>query len=315
MKKTAIEQKSLGGVWSAAPTPFTKEGRIDSASIKRMTEHHCRLGINGLFLLGTNGEGPWLTDAQRSEVVRATVAAARGRLVVTAQVTDNSAARILDNIARVKRDGADIAIIAPPFFLFPATPANILALYLTVIRNSPLPIGIYDRGMNSSVQVPLDVMRQLYAEKNVILVKDSSSDPARREMALAVRKQRRSLTLLNGNEFDCAGYLKAGYDGLLLGGAVFNGHMAALILAAAKQGDHDRAERIQKRMNRIMFSVYGGKKITCWLAGEKHLLVKMGLFQTSKNLLGYSLTPSCSKAIDSVLKRDAAMLMPWLKVR
>lgn len=311
MKHTTIEKERLAGIWSAAPTPFTKDGRIDVASIKRMTEHHVRLGVNGLFLLGTNGEGPWLTDTQRSEVVRATVAAARGRLLVSAQVTDNSAARILENVARVKADGADIAILAPPFFLFPATPANVLKLYLTVIRNSPLPVGIYDRGAHSAVQVPLEVLSQIYSEKQVILVKDSSSDPARRDMALAVRAKRKGLKLLNGNEFDCVSYLQAGYDGLLLGGAVFNGAMAGGIQAAVAAGDGAKAARLQKRMNRIMLDVYGGPKITCWLAGEKHLLVRMGLFSTSQNLLGYSLTPSCRRAIERVLKHDAKLLMPW----
>lgn len=313
MRKNTIAPERLAGVWSAAPTPFTKEGRVDTASVRRMVAHHTRLGVNGLFLLGTNGEGPWMSDAQRSVMVRTTAVAARGKLLVAAQVTDNSSARILDNIARVKCDGADIAIIAPPFFLFNATPANVLALYRTVIRNSPLPVGIYDRGLNSVVKVPVEVMREIYAEKNVILVKDSSADPVRRDMALAVRKRRNTLRLLNGNEFDCVSYLKAGYDGLLLGGAVFNGHMAALILDAARQGDYDGAERIQKRMNRIMLSVYGGKKIKCWLAGEKHLLVRMGLFATSRNLLGYSLTPACARAIEGVLRHDRAMLMPWTR--
>jgi dihydrodipicolinate synthase/N-acetylneuraminate lyase len=144
----------------------------------------------------------------------------------------------------------------------------------------------------------------------VILVKDSSSDPARRRIALAARKKRPSLRLLTGDEFTCADYLLAGYDGLLLGGGVFNGYLAGRIVAAVAAGDTAQARRLQERMNRIMYDVYGGKKIACWLAGEKHLLVEMGIFRTWKNHLGYTLTASCRRAIARVLKRDNDVLLP-----
>lgn len=309
MKK--IDRKSLIGVWSAAPTPFLNNGRVDVGSVKRMVEHHCRLGVKGLFLLGTNGEGPWMTEGQRRDLVRAVVDAGRGRLMISVQVSDNSAGRILDNIDRVKADGANLAIIAPPFFLINATPDNVLALYQEAIRHSPLPVGIYDRGDYSSVKVPLPVLKAIYGEPKVVMIKDSSCDPVRRDMAIKVRAGRPELILLTGNEFDCAGYLKAGYDGLLLGGAVFNGYMAHLIFEAASQGDHEGAQWMQDRMNQLMWKVYGGKKITCWLAGEKYLLVRMGLFKTSTALLRYPLTASCRRAIDAVLKQERVLLMPW----
>jgi 4-hydroxy-tetrahydrodipicolinate synthase len=268
------------------------------------------LGVRGLFLAGSNGEGPWMTDAQRSELVRLAARAARGRLVLAVQVTDNSAARILDNAERARADGADIAVIAPPYFLIDATPAKILELYRQAVRKSPLPVGIYDRGVHSSVLVPEGVLAALYAEPKVVLVKDSSSDPSRRKVALAARQKRPALRLLNGDEFHCVEYLQAGYDGLLLGGGVFNGLIANQIVAAVAAGDLALAHRLQRRMNRIMYDVYGGKNISCWLSGEKKLLVEMGLFRTWLNYLGYPLTPSCQRAIRKVLKVDRDVLWP-----
>jgi dihydrodipicolinate synthase/N-acetylneuraminate lyase len=275
-----------------------------------MVEHHLRLGIKGLFLAGTNGEGPWMTDAQRRQLVRAVVRCNRGRLPIAVQVSDNTSARILDNSRRAREDGADIAVIAPPYFFFNPTPANIAQLYIEAIRRSPLPVGIYDRGKHSSVAVPDAVLRAIYAERNVVMIKDSSADMARMELALAAKRRRPELILLNGWEFNCLPYLKAGYDGLLLGGGVFNGYMAGLILAAARAGDLAAAERMQNRMNRLMYAVYGGKKIRCWLAGEKHLLVSMGLFRTWRNYPNYPLTAACRRAIQRVLTADRAMLFP-----
>ena len=76
-------------------------------------------------------------------------------------------------------------------------------------------------------------------------------------------------------------------------------------------GDHESAQWMQNRMNQLMWKVYGGKKITCWLAGEKYLLVRMGLFQTRTTLLHYPLTAACRRAIDGVIKQARVLLMPW----
>jgi dihydrodipicolinate synthase/N-acetylneuraminate lyase len=305
-----INREKLCGIWSAAPTPLTEKMEVDVASVERMIERHLRLGINGLFLLGTNGEGPWLPERHRRTLVRKVIEYNKGKMLIAVQVTDNSALRMLENVKLVEEDGADIAVIATPCFLMNATPNNICALYLEVIDKSSLPIGIYDRGSSGPVVVPDAVLKVIYGQKKVILVKDSSTKPEHRKIALAVRKKRPELRLLNGWEFNCIDYLKDGYDGLLLGGGVFNGYLAGLIMKAVKDGDLQLAQRLQDRTNRIMWAVYGGKKIKCWLAGEKELLVRMGIFRTHKNFFNYSVTKSCDKAIERVLERDRDVLLP-----
>ncbi len=287
--------------------------QIDTASVRRLVEHHIRLGVKGLFLAGTCGEGPWMTDRQRCILVRTAVKYAKGRLSLAVQVTDNSSARILDNIRAAREDGADIAVIAPPYFLANTRTEAILDLYIEAIRKSHLPVGIYDRGTYSSIVIPEGVLKAVYAEKNVILIKDSSTDPRRRRIALAARRKRPELRLLSGGEFNCVEYLQAGYDGLLLGGGIFNGLLAGQIITAVADGHIAKARRLQGRMNRIMYDVYGGRKIACWLSGLKYLLVEMGIFRTWKNYPHFPLTQTCRKAIKRVLKKDANVLMPWRK--
>jgi 4-hydroxy-tetrahydrodipicolinate synthase len=302
---------NMFGAWSATPTPFTETMAVDKSSVKRLVEHHLRLGVKGLFLCGTCGEGPWMTDQQRRSLIEAVVKYAKGRLYIAAQVTDNSAPRILDNIKMVSDCGADIAVVAPPFFMDLVTPRIVEDLYLAVIEKSKLPIGIYDRGKFSSVLVPPQVLKKIYMHPRVVLAKDSSSDPERMNIALQVRAKRKDLVLLNGNEFDCVSYIKAGYDGLLLGGGIFNGYMAGCIIEAVKAGDIEKAEKLQKRMNDMMFKVFGGEECGCWLSGEKKLMVDLGVFSTWKGYLGYPLTPGCCKAIKTVIKDNADMLTPW----
>jgi len=303
-------KNQFSGVWSATPTPFDRNFNVDTSSVGKMVEHHLRLGVKGLFLCGTCGEGPWMTDHQRITMIKETVRAVKGRIPVAVQVTDNSAARIVQNMKIAADAGADIAVIAPPYFLLNATPANILRLYREAIRKSPLPVGIYDRGRFGSVLVPDSILGTIYAEPNVVLIKDSSSDEKRMNIAIRARKKRPELKLLNGNEFNCTAYIKAGYDGLLLGGGIFNGYIANMIINAVLEGDLARADRLQLRMNNLMWAVYGGKKITAWLTGLKELLVRMKIFRTNINYLAYPLPARTSKAIDKSLQKDKDILLP-----
>jgi len=299
------------GVWSAAPTPFTLEGRVDCESIQRLTDHHVRLGVKGVFLCGTSGEGPWMTPQMCREAVDATVKASAGRLKVTVQVTDNSAVRILDNISQFADSGVEAVIMASPFFQTNASQEYLRDMYLEVFDSSPLPVGFYNRGKHSSVVVETETIIELMGHPNLIMVKDSPGDKEamKQLVAHAATIDNRPL-LLDGDEFDCVPYLKAGYDGVLFGGGCFNGYMSNQILKAATAGDFDTAQKWQDRMGKMMSEFFGGEGFPCWLAAQKQVLVELGVFATNKTIINYSLTPECHKALKAAIEREKEFLLP-----
>ncbi len=292
-----IKNGITGGVWSATPTPLTADRRLDPASVHRLIEHHVKMGVTGLMLAGTCGEGPWLTELDREQLIRTAAVVNRGRLRLAVQVTDNSAARTLANIERAAAWGAEIAVVAQPYFFLNGTANRQLGFYRDIARNSPLPVGFYDRGKASPYMLPDAHLEELLAEPNLAIVKDSSQMPVHRDLFLAARKLRPELVVLDGDEFDCVNYLQAGYDGLLLGGGIFNAGIARRIIAAVQAGNAAEAARLQERMNDLMLRVYGGPKIECWMTGLKELLVQMGLFSTNANLLDYPMTDLCRRQI------------------
>ncbi len=318
MAKRKISEQSLSGIWSASPTPFTAKMEIDVPAVRRMIDHHIRLGVKGLFLAGTCGEGPWMTDGQRRMLVReaaARVAELRAKdaskdLVLAIQVTDNSSARIADNINHAKEDGGDIAVIAAPNFFMDPSPKRLIQHYTESISKSTLPVGLYDRGRHSSVSVPGEVFAEVVKDKKVRMIKDSTSDPERMKLFLFLRGKYDHLKLFDGDEFACSNYLKAGYDGLLLGGGIVTGFIANRLYDAVKAGDVALAEKIESRINRVAFAMYGGKQIKCWLTGLKTLLVDLKVFGTAKTYFEQPMTANCRKAIDGLMKKDAEVLLP-----
>ena len=168
MAPTFSEKLSQAKIWSATPTPLTNDLRIDIPSIHRMVEHHLRIGCNGLFLAGTCGEGPWISRKALTSLIAEAVNASAGRLLVSVQVSDNSSVRILENIEVAAKNGADIAIIAPPLFLMNATQRRLVQHYAEVSRYSPLPLGVYDRGENTPVYIPTELLREIYGLEQVV---------------------------------------------------------------------------------------------------------------------------------------------------
>ena len=290
-----------GGVWSATPTPLTSEGRVDRVSVERLVEHHVKMGVSGIMLAGTCGEGPWLTDQDRETMVRTVVATARGRLGIAMQVTDNSAARTLNNVDQAVAWGVETAVVAQPYFFLNGTADRQLSYYRDIARHSALPVCFYDRGKASPYVMPESHLAELLTEPNIVMVKDSSQILAHRDVFLAAKRIRPELILLDGDEFECVSYLQAGYDGLLLGGGIFNAGLAQRIIRSVRVGDAVEAARLQARMNVLMLRVYGGPKIECWMTGLKELMVQMGVFSTNNNLLGYPLTDECRRQISEAV--------------
>ena len=299
------------GVWSAMSTPLNNDKTVDTDAVAKVVEHQIKLGVKGLFIAGTSGEGPFLPDQERMRLVEATVRSVAGRIPIALQITDNSAERMIENLERYQDTGIDLVVLAPPFFQCRVTPEYIVDLYTKVIDASKLPVGIYNRGKFSSVLVEPDTLGKILDHPKVVMVKDSASQDEYTEAILAAKKRRNgTLAALCGNEFDCIKYIRAGYDGLLFGGACFNGAYANEILRLVAAGEYDQAQELQLHLNSVMYKVFGGEKIVCWLAGQKELMRRLGVFNTSATIINYTVNDECSRAIDEVIRDEKKWLIP-----
>jgi len=285
-------------IWSAVPTPLSSDLKVDESSVERMVHAAVHDGIQGLFLAGTCGEGPWLPDREKQVLVKAAVRAAGGKLKIAVQASDNSVPRILDNVEAAAAAGADYAIIASPATFLNATPERIVAHFTCAVNASPLPVGIYDLGNHRPVIIPEVQLKEIYLLPNVHLIKDSSGTASRRSAALAARQEKPSLQLFNGDEFHCMDYLRAGYDGFMFGGAAAVAPQLHRIVQLYDAGRVADAQAVDAAMKETLFGIYGGKDIACWLTGLKYHMVRRGLFTTTSSFLGYPLTDECRAFID-----------------
>lgn len=90
--------------------------------------------------------------------------------------------------------------------------------------------------------------------------------------------------------------------------------MANEIIRLTKLGQIEDAKQLQERMNNLMLDVFGGKDIHCWLAGQKMLMVKLGIFSTNKTIINYQVDVACEKAIDAAIEREKDWLLPEIQI-
>ena len=295
-------------VWSATPTPFLANGALDEASIEALVRRHIDLGVRGLLIGGTSGEGPFMPADQLTELIGLMRRAAGQELVLAVQVTDTSASRVLHNMGLYLDAGADSLVIAPPWLVAPFCNRDFMRRYfLEPLEKFDGPMGLYVRQPLPTAELDLDFWVELAHHPKVSLVKDSSGDNDYRASLAAVRRRRDDLTLLTGNEFDVIGAAAAGYDGGLLGSGILNATFIRLALEAFERGDQPEADAWQARSNSFLRDLFR-EDIGCWMSGLKYALTRLGLFSTAFTHLSFPLDDADRARIDAALEREAEYL-------
>jgi len=150
------------GVYVIAPTPFHPNGRIDDASIDRMTDFFVEAGVDGITMLGQLGEAPKMTHAESVVIVSRVIARAKVPIVVGVSAPGFAAMRELAQ--DVMEAGAAGVMIAPPNTL--RTDDAIVAYYRQASEaiGADVPFVIQDYPLTFSVQMTPDVIRRVAAD-------------------------------------------------------------------------------------------------------------------------------------------------------
>jgi 4-hydroxy-tetrahydrodipicolinate synthase len=158
----AIDRK-LDGIHFMLPTPFDANGEIDTASFVRLVEAARDANCTGVVALGVMGEAPRLTDAERSPVMDAVVAAAGDDLTVTVGASAESGRALADRVRDAQSAGATAVMIAPAKMAKP-NPAATYAYYAAAQEVTEIPIVVQDLPEQTSVHMDPAFIGKLHAE-------------------------------------------------------------------------------------------------------------------------------------------------------
>ncbi len=130
------------GIYSAQWIPTDAQGRLDRASLAAHIAFERRAGISGLLALGSTGEFPHFTIAERQEALTV-IAELAAPLPVIANITDIRPRAAIEIGRYAKALGYSAVALMPPVF-FPLSQADILAYFLHVAEAVDLPVMLYN---------------------------------------------------------------------------------------------------------------------------------------------------------------------------
>lgn len=109
------------GLIAAQFAPFHPDGRLNLAAIEPYVERLVADGLTGVFVNGSNGEGPNLTVQERIEVAAAFKAAAGHQIAVIVHVGHASIAEARKLAAHAQQIGADAISSVSAFYYKPTS--------------------------------------------------------------------------------------------------------------------------------------------------------------------------------------------------
>jgi len=161
-------------------TPVTATGALDEPAAGRLIDFLIAGGVDGIFVLGTTGEGASVPRAARQRLVELAVAKARGRTLIYAGTGDapTEGATFGNEFLRA---GADVIVARPPV----SHPVDqLLPWYRSLLGQLEGPLIIYNIPTMSKVSIPLNVIESLLGHPKLAGIKDSENNPARLEELL-----------------------------------------------------------------------------------------------------------------------------------
>ncbi|MGA0060099.1 MAG: dihydrodipicolinate synthase family protein [Planctomycetota bacterium] len=132
----------LRGLIAAPHTPLRKDLSVDLDRIPAQVDHLLAGGVQGLYVLGSTGEGPSMTTAERRAVAEAFVRAVGGRVPVVLQVGHPAMAEAKELARHAAAIGAD-AFSAVFTSYFPVTGVANVAEHLAAIAGAAPELPFY----------------------------------------------------------------------------------------------------------------------------------------------------------------------------
>ena len=266
----------LRGIVTPLITPLHR-GALDCGGLERIVEHVLAGGVNGIFILGTTGEGPSLGYSLREEIIRHTCKLVNAKVPVLVSVSDTSLVES-ERMADVAADaGADAVVLAPPFYFRYSQSDLVRYIEVAAFRFS-LPIFLYNIPQLAKVAFDVETVSHAARVPGIAGIKDSSGDLTYLSQVIEAVKNHPEFSVLNGPEEILLDALRAGCSGGVCGGSNLSPALFRNLYQAASTGQWEEATRHQATVLSIAKAVYStGYAATSYLRGLKCALELTGI--------------------------------------
>lgn len=297
-------ETSARGVYVIAPTPFHPDGRVDEASIDRMTDFFLEAGADGLTLLGQLGEAAKMAHVESVNVVKRVVRRAKVPIVVGVSAPGFAAMKALTQ--DVMAAGAAGVMIAPPHTL--RTDDSVVQYYAQAVEaiGADVPFVLQDYPLTFSVQMSPAVIRRIVTDNPSCAVLKHEDWPGLEKISTLRAWEKegsmRHISILVGNNALFLDFeMERGADGANTGYCFPD--MLVDVVRLSNAGRRDEAHDLfDAHLPLIRYEQQPGPG----LAVRKYVMMRRGIISSDTiRRPGAGLTPAARAEVDYLLARLA----------
>jgi 4-hydroxy-tetrahydrodipicolinate synthase len=238
--------------WVAVSTPCDKDLKFDEELYKDLLAYLKASGADGVVVLGTTGEFPSFSFAERKKVAETAFKHRSGLNIIVSTGTPNFPETV-ELSQHAEANGADGLLIVPPFYYKRVRTEPLTKYFSMIFDKVRIPINLYHIPFASGVPISHDLLHSLEKYPNLAGIKDSVSDPAVYQQFVAEFPK---LNMRTGTTENLKYALDHDMGAILAEGNNFTKLIAAVF--AAKRAGKDISEPIAKLETALKLLRAGG---------------------------------------------------------
>lgn len=208
-----LKTKKFHGVVIPVVTPFTQNGKIDSAAAERMINFFIEAETFP-FILGTTGEANSMTLELRSELVKIVSKYLNGRTTLYVGIADNCLKNSVLAAKTYHDLGADAFVAHAPYY-YPLNEEHLLKYFETLAEKLPGPLFIYNIPSTTHISLSIKLIEELSKHPNIKGLKDSERSLERIKVLSELFSKNEDFSLLSGWTVQSSFALSSGFDGIV----------------------------------------------------------------------------------------------------
>lgn len=174
MTASQTAQPVFGRMIPAMITPFKEDRSIDYDRAQELAVRLMEGGSDSLIIMGTTGECPTASYAEKTNLFKAVVEAIDGRIPVIANVGDNCTEHSLDFAQRIANLGISGYMCVVPYYNKPPQ-EGMYQHFATIAKGVELPIILYNIPGRCVVNMQAETTLRLARDfENIVAVKEAS---------------------------------------------------------------------------------------------------------------------------------------------
>lgn len=207
----------INGLITPMITPFKRDSNqsINYEATDQMVEHLIQHSVDGIFLLGSNGEMHVVTTEEKIEFVEYVVDKVGGRLPVFVGTGMCSTTETIDLSRKMEEIGADALSVLPPYFMAP-TEEELYEHFKAVAESVNIPIILYNIPKSVGYSLSSDLVERLAKVENINGIKDSSGDLELLETYIKI-SEKEEINVLVGSDSKIVPAYNMGASGAIAG--------------------------------------------------------------------------------------------------